>query len=180
VYWGQGVAAGHLKDAKLAASALAGYDAVLVRLKKSPYADSADDAQIQRNEILGWKSYVEGDADKAVAAMRKAADQQDKEGQGEVDIPAREMLADLLMALNRTQDALMEYKAALKLSPNRLNGLLGAGTAAEAVGDQAQAEMFYKQAARNTGNGAGTERAWVKHAAEFNAAHTTTASGSGK
>jgi len=177
VYWGQGVAAGHLRDGKLAASALAGYDAVLERLKKSPYADSADDAQIQRNEILGWKAYVEGNADAAVTTMRKAADQQDKEGQGEVDIPAREMLADLLMALNRTQDALTEYKAALKLSPNRLNGLLGAGAAAEAVGDQVQAETFYRQAARNTNNGAGTDRAWVKRAAEFNAAHTNMASG---
>jgi tetratricopeptide (TPR) repeat protein len=179
VFWGQSVAAGHLKDAKLAASALAGYDAVLERLKKSPYADSADDAQIQRNEILGWKAYAEGDADGAVAAMRKAADQQDKEGQGEVDIPAREMLADLLMALDRKQDALTEYKGALKLSPNRLNGLLGAGAAAEAIGDEAQAEMYYKQAAHNTGNGASTDRAWVKHAVEFNAAHADMASGGG-
>jgi tetratricopeptide (TPR) repeat protein len=179
VYWGQGVAAGHLKDAKLAAQALAGYDAVLERLKKSPYADSADDAQIQRNEILGWKAYAEGDADAAVAAMRKAADQQDKTGQNEVDIPAREMLADLLMSLDKKQDALTEYKAALKLSPNRLNGLLGAGGAAEAVGDQAQAEMFYKQAAHNTGNAVTTDRAWVKHAVEFNAEHGNMARGAG-
>ena len=177
VYWGKGVAAGHLKDAKLADSALAGYDAVLERLKKSPYADSADDAQIQRNEILGWKAYAEGETDAAVATMRKAADQQDKTGQNEVDIPAREMLADLLMALERKQDALAEYKAALKLSPNRLNGLLGAGVAAEAIGDQAQAESFYKQAAHNTGNAVTTDRAWVKHAVEFNAAHTTMVSG---
>ena len=171
VFWGQGVAAGHLHDAKLAAAALAGYDSVLERLKKSAYADSADDAQIQRNEIVGWKAYAEGHPDAAVAAMRKAADQQDKIGQGEVDIPAREMLADLLMALDRKQEALTEYEGALKLSPNRLNGLLGAGAAAEAVGDQAQAEAFYKQAAHNTGNGMTTDRAWVKHAVEFSAAH---------
>jgi len=179
VFWGQGVAAGHMKDEKLATAALAGYDAVLERLKKSPYADSADDAQIQRNEILGWKAYAEGDSEAAIEAMRKAADQQDKAGQNEVDIPAREMLADLLMALNRTEEALTEYKAALKLSPNRLNGLLGAGAAAEAMGDQAQAVQFYKQIAHNTDNGAETARAWVKHAVEFNAAHMNVASGAG-
>jgi len=179
VFWGQGVAAGHMKDEKLATAALAGYDAVLERLKKSPYADSADDAQIQRNEILGWKAYAEGEPEAAVTAMRKAADQQDKAGQNEVDIPAREMLADLLMALNRTEEALTEYKAALKLSPNRLNGLLGAGAAAEAMGDQAQAVQFYKQIAHNTDNGAETARAWVKHAVEFNAAHMNVASGAG-
>jgi tetratricopeptide (TPR) repeat protein len=179
VFWGQGVAAGHLKDDKLATAALAGYDAVLERLKKSSYADSADDAQIQRNEILGWKAYAEDEPDAAVAAMRKAADQQDKAGQNEVDIPAREMLADLLMALNRTGEALTEYKGALKLSPNRLNGLLGAGAAAEAMGDQTQAESFYKQVARNTANGRETARAWVKHAIEFNATHMSMASGAG-
>ena len=179
VFWGQGVAAGHMKDDKLATASLAGYDAVLERLKKSPYVDSADDAQIQRNEILGWKAYAEGEPEAAVAAMRKAADQQDKSGQNEVDIPAREMLADLLMALNRPQEALTEYKAALKLSPNRLNGLVGAGAAAEATGDQAQAEQFYKQVAHNTANGGETARAWVKHAIEFNAAHMNMASGAG-
>ncbi len=179
VFWGQGVAAGHMKDNKLVTAALAGYDAVLERLKKSPYADSADDAQIQRNEIVGWKAYAEGQPEAAVAAMRKAADQQDKAGQGEVDIPAREMLADLLMALNRPQEALTEYKGALKLSPNRLNGLLGAGAAAEAMGDQTQAESFYKQVAHNTANGGETARAWEKHAVEFNATHMNMASGAG-
>jgi tetratricopeptide (TPR) repeat protein len=179
VFWAQGVAAGHMKDDKLATAALAGYDAVLERLKKSPYADSADDAQIQRNEILGWKAYAEGEPEAAVTAMRKAADQQDKAGQNEVDIPAREMLADLLMALDRKQEALTEYKAALKLSPNRLNGLLGAGAAAEAMGDQTQAESFYNQVTHNTANGAETVRPWVKHAVEFSAAHANMASGAG-
>jgi tetratricopeptide (TPR) repeat protein len=179
VFWAQGVAAGHMKDDKLAMAALTGYDSVLERLKKSPYADSADDAQIQRNEILGWKAYAEGEPEAAEAAMRKAADQQDKAGQNEVDIPAREMLADLLMALDRKHEALTEYKAALKLSPNRLNGLLGAGAAAEAIGDQVQAETFYKQVAHNTANGAETVRPWVKHAVEFSAAHANMASGAG-
>ena len=65
--------------------------------------------------------------------MRAAADLQDKVGQGEVDIPAREMLADMLLEFGTPQQALAEYEVALKLSPNRLNGLYNAGRAAEAA-----------------------------------------------
>jgi tetratricopeptide (TPR) repeat protein len=174
-YWAQGVAAGHLHDPKLAAQALAGYDQVLERLMKSPYADAANDTQIERNEILAWQAFAEDHTEPAIAAMRKAADQQDKLGQGEVDIPAREMLGDLLLALHRPLEALVEYKLALKLSPNRLNGLLNAGAAAEALGNESEAKSFYEQAARNTDNGAHSTRPTVAHAVEFNASHSTVA-----
>jgi tetratricopeptide (TPR) repeat protein len=174
-YWGQGVAAGHLHDPKLAASALAGLDQVIERFKKSPYADSAEAIQVPRNELLAWQAFAEDHPEPAIAFMRKAADQQDKLGQGEVDIPAREMLGDLYLALHRPQEALVEYKQALKLSPNRLNGLLGAGAAAEALNNQPEAKSFYGQAAHNTGNGAHTARPSVAHAVEFNASRTTVA-----
>ena len=71
--------------------------------------------------------------------MRKAADEQDKLGQAEVDLPAREMLGDMLMELKRPKEALVEYKVALMLSPNRLNGLYGAGRAAETLGMKKEA-----------------------------------------
>jgi hypothetical protein len=48
--------------------------------------------------------------------MRSAADLQDKVGQGEVDIPAREMLADMLLEFGEAQQALSEYQIALRTS----------------------------------------------------------------
>jgi tetratricopeptide (TPR) repeat protein len=180
IYWGQGVAAGHLHDPKLAAAALARYDEVLARLLKSPQADSANDAQIERNEIVAWQAFALGHSDAAVAAMHKAATQQDKLGQGEVDIPANEMLGDLLMMEQRPQEALVQYKVALKLSPNRLNGLLGAGAAAEASGHKDEASTYYAQVARNTHNGADTSRSAVAHAVEFSARQSTVATVAGK
>ena len=96
-YWGQGIAAGHLHDAKLAADALAGLDRDGEALKKSPYAAYfANSLGIKRDELVAWQAFAEDHAEAAVTAMRKAADQQDKLGQDEVDIPAREMLGDLL------------------------------------------------------------------------------------
>jgi len=175
IYWGWGVAAGHLHDAKLAATALAKYDEVLDWMKKSSYADNVEDAQIRRNEIVAWQAFIEDKPDAAIAAMRKAAEQQDRLGQGEVDIPANEMLGDLLLSLDKPQEALAEYKVALQLSPNRLNGLLSAGAASEAVGDQAQAKSYYEQVARITNNGAHTSRPAVAHALQFGTDHPTVA-----
>ena len=46
--------------------------------------------------------------------MGESADLQDKAGQGEVDIPAREMLADILLASGQPREALNEYERDLR------------------------------------------------------------------
>ena len=166
VFWAQGIAAGYLHDAALSSAALARFDDVMAMVKSSGNAYMLNDMEIYRNEMLGWKAFIAGDNDAAVTAMRAAADQQDKLGQGEVDLPAREMLGDLLMQLHKPQDALAEYKVALTLSPNRLNGLLSAGEAAEAAGLPGEAKPFYTLAAASTHNGKDTTRSDVAHAVQ--------------
>jgi tetratricopeptide (TPR) repeat protein len=166
-YWGQGIAAGHLRNKKLAKAALKGFDASLDAVKKSPMGDAVGGLEVKRNEILGWQAFAEGHADAALASMRKAADQQDKLGQGEVDIPAREMLGDLLLLENKPAEALTEYHVALKLSPNRLNGLLSAGEAAEQAKQPDEARSFYAAAAKQTHSGANTQRPEVAHAVKM-------------
>ncbi len=164
-YWGQGIAAGHLHDAKLAADALAGLDRDGDALKKTPYgAYFANSFGIKRDELVAWQALAEDHPEAAETAMRRAADQQDKLGQDEVDIPGREMLGDLLLLEHKPTEALAEYRVALKLSPNRLNGLLSAGRAAEQVGLPEQARTFYGDAARQTGSGANSARPELAHA----------------
>ena len=87
-------------------------------------------------------------------------------GKREVDIPAREMLGDLLLALHRPEQALVEYKSALKLSPNRLNGLLSAGLAAEQAKHSDEALAFYKLAAHQTDLGQHSKRPELAHAVQ--------------
>jgi len=163
-YWANGVGAGHLHDAKAAKKALEQIDAYLVTLKQGKNAYQAVGLAVPRDEVAGWLAYTEDKPEVAVASMRKAADQQDKLGQGEVDIPAREMLGDLLMELHRPKEALAEYKVALTLSPNRLNGLLSAGAAEEALGEKSAAANYYAQAAQNTHNAAASQRPELLHA----------------
>jgi tetratricopeptide (TPR) repeat protein len=176
-YWGNGIAAGHLRDAKLAAASLAAFDKSYEALKKSPEADYAPGLEVRRDELVAWQAYAEDHPEAALAAMRKAADQQDKLGQMEVDIPAREMLGDLLLMENKPTEALTEYRVALKLSPNRLNGLLSAGEAAEEAKQPEEARSFYRAAAKQTGSGAHTQRPEVAHAVKVASATVAVSNG---
>jgi hypothetical protein len=57
------------------------------------------------------------------------------------------MLADMLLELRRSKEALAEYKTDVKNAPNRFDGLLGAARAAQASGDTTVAQSFYTQLA---------------------------------
>jgi tetratricopeptide (TPR) repeat protein len=174
-YWGRGVADGHLRRPEDAATNLKQFDIALEELKKGPYAFLVGQMMVARGDLEAWEQYAEGKNDAAVETMRNAANVQDKLGQGEVDIPAREMLGDLLMELNRPKEALVEYKVALTLSPNRLNGLYGAGRAAEALGMKKEAAGYYSAMLKSTDDGAHSARASLEHAKGFVAGKTAMA-----
>jgi tetratricopeptide (TPR) repeat protein len=169
VYWTRALAHGHLKQAKEAREDLAKFDELVEEIKKGPraYMLEAPQVKIVRGEMLGWVAFAEGKDEEAVAAMRGSADLQDKVGQDEVDIPAREMLADMLREMGKPKEALAEYEVSLKLSPNRLNGLYGAGRAAEAAGEKEKAGMYYAELMKSTDDGKDSSRAELVHAKKF-------------
>jgi tetratricopeptide (TPR) repeat protein len=171
-YWARVVANGHLHDAEAARSNFERHEELVAEVKRGEYAYIAQStfAQISQNELLAWVAFAEGRETDALKCMREAADLQDKVGQGEVDIPAREMLGDLLLESQNPRDALVEYDRALKLSPNRFNGLFGAGRAAEAVGDRDKAAYFYSTILKSTDQGAHSTRPEIAHAKAFVAA----------
>jgi tetratricopeptide (TPR) repeat protein len=164
--WARAIAHGHLRQAKEAEADLARYNNLVETIKKGKLAYMADGtgSKIERSEVLGWVTFAEGKQEEALKNMREAADLQDKVGQGEVDIPAREMLADMLLEMHQPQRALAEYEVALKLSPNRFNGLFNAGLAAEMSGDKGTAQQFYSALLKSTDNGAHSTRPELEHA----------------
>ncbi len=60
-------------------------------------------------------------------------------------LPARELLADLLLELNQPAEALVEYRAMLGTDPNRFRSLLGEARAAKQTGDSATARDAYRK-----------------------------------
>jgi tetratricopeptide (TPR) repeat protein len=161
-YWAQAVGAGHLRDAAAARKAVENYDAMVdaVRKGKQPYM--ATYMQTSTDEAHAWLAFAEGKNDDAVNLMRPVAEKQDQLGKGEVALPAREMLADMLLETNRPEQALMEYEKALKTDPNRFNGLYGAARAAEMAKEPEKARTYYAQLIKNCGTS--TERPELSHA----------------
>lgn len=141
-YWAQAVGAGHLKDAVTARKAVEQYDSLLEAVKKSEKAYSAEYMRPNANEAHAWLYFAEGKNEEALRLMRSTADTQDARGKGEVELPAREMLADMLLETNHPKDALAEYEASMKIDPNRLHALSGAAEAAQLAHESDKASLY--------------------------------------
>jgi len=162
-WWAHAVAAGHVHDAAAAVDALKHYDELLGAIRKGPRPYTADRLQPERNLVQAWVYYAQGKNDEALRQMREVADEQDKVGKGETELPAREMLADMLLELKRPAEALAEYEVSLKTDPNRFNGLYGAAQAAEMAQQKEKAAGFYAQLIRNCA-GSNSDRPELEHA----------------
>ncbi len=111
----------------------------------------------------GWRcSSTEND--EAVQLMRGVSDHQDQAGKAEVDIPAREMLADMLLQMKQPENALAEYEKSMKIDPNRFNGLAGAAQAAEVTHQSAKANTYYSQLLKNCDGGKHSDRPELRNA----------------
>lgn len=125
VYWTRAAASGHQRDVKAAQEAVTNYDAKVEEVRKTSYAYVADSMKGEQDEAHAWLAFAEGKMQTAVALMSRVADEQDRKGKGEVELPAREMLADMLLEAGRPSEARTQYRLCLRTDPNRLNSLEG-------------------------------------------------------
>ena len=146
-YWARAMGAarsGHLDDAK---SALARLESIRDGLLQAKKQDGADTVEIMRLQAAGWIADAAGEKDEALRLLRASADLEDRTDKHPVTpgpvLPAREQLGDLLAELKRPSEALAEYKASLRTSPNRFNSLLGAARAADQAGNSVEARQLY-------------------------------------
>jgi tetratricopeptide (TPR) repeat protein len=109
----------------------------------------ANQVEVQRLAAAGILAHVRGDDKTAVALVRAAADldaTMDKHPATPSSVlPARELLADLLLELNQPAAALIEYQAMLRTDPNRFRSLLGEARAAKQTGDSVTAHDAYQK-----------------------------------
>jgi tetratricopeptide (TPR) repeat protein len=148
-YWARAVAAGHLRDVAAARDAVQQYDAMLDTVRKSSRPYEPDYMGTNGGEAHAWLIFAEGKNDEALSLLRSVADKQDAEGKGEVELPARETLGDMLLEINRVREALAEYEKSLNTEPNRFNGLYGAARSAELLQQPRTAAPYYAQLLKN-------------------------------
>lgn len=142
VFWTRAVAAGHLRDSSSAEAAVHNYDLSLEAVRKTSYAYVADEMKADTDEAHAWLAYAEGNLGQAKEILEATAAEQDRTGKRDVDLPAREMLADMLLDANRPAEALAEYRLSLNANPNRLHGMCGAAKAAEMARQPDNARMY--------------------------------------
>jgi len=109
----------------------------------------ATEVEVQRLAVAGWIAQAEGKPDEALKFMRAAADLEDRNEKHIVTpgrvVPARELLADMLLEQKQAQAALKEFETSQVREPNRFRNYLGAARAAELAGDRAKAAAYYQK-----------------------------------
>jgi hypothetical protein len=144
-YWARAIGAarsGNIAEAKKDVAEIEAIHKTLLDGKKTGMAEFVDH---DRREAAAWVAHAEGNNDEAIKALRTIAEKEEAEGDEPLAIPAREMLADMTLDLNRPEQALAEYEADLKFNPNRFNGLYGAARAAEMAGKSEKSNTYYAQ-----------------------------------
>ena len=105
--------------------------------------------EVQRREVAAWIAEKNGRNSDAITSMRSVAELEESMDKHAVTpgaiIPAREMLAELLLLHHRGEESLAEYQAVLKIAPNRFNALYGAADAAEAAGNATLANQYFRK-----------------------------------
>jgi hypothetical protein len=142
-YWAKAIASAHLHqsdEVRKDVAAIATIHQKFVDDKKKDFAEATDN---DLKQAQAWLAFSEGRYDDAVGTLRPLADKEDTLGDEPQGIPAREMIADMLLEAKRPQQALTEYQTDLKFNPNRFNGLYGAARAAEEAGEQTEANQYY-------------------------------------
>jgi len=169
--WGRGltllahaIAAGHLRDRALAKATLQATEVFMKQqMKGRPVPQSGTAEAGFLDEIHAWTDFAGGDLDGAVRLLRPIADRQDTVGKGELDLPVREMMAEMLLIDGKATEALTEYRASLISDPNRFNSLLGAGRAAERLGDRGAASGYYRTLLANCSGADGNALVVLRH-----------------
>jgi len=107
----------------------------------------AKQVEVQRLAASGILAHARGNDKQAVELLRAAADldaSMDKHPATPAEVvPARELLADLLLELNDPAAALKEYQQTVSAERNRFRSILGIARAAKQTGDTAKAREAY-------------------------------------
>jgi tetratricopeptide (TPR) repeat protein len=101
----------------------------------------------QRKAVESWMTFEAGNQEEALTLMKEAANTEDSVDKHPITpghiLPARELLGDMLLKMDRPEDALAAYEKSLETSANRFRSLYGAGRAAELADNLDKAKEHY-------------------------------------
>jgi len=117
------------------------------RLREERDAYWATVVEAQHLASRAWTALARGETERALVLAREGADLEDTVEKHPVTpgplLPARELLGDLLLELERPDEALAAYEGVLETERRRARTLYGAARAAEAAGAKDAADRHY-------------------------------------
>ncbi|WP_034044068.1 tetratricopeptide repeat protein [Wocania ichthyoenteri] len=126
--------------------------------------------KIQIITAQAWLSFRGNDLENGLKLMQEAVDIERKTSKHPVTpgdvLPAIELLGDMLLELNKPEEALAAFEENLKDRPNRFNGIYGAAIASKQSGNIDKATLYFNQLIELT-NGINSERLEIKEAKIF-------------
>ena len=142
----------------------------LIAINDAQSIYKAGQVAIEIKIIEAWTALAKGDNEEALSLMILAAKLESETSKhpvtpGEV-LPADELLGDMLLELDRPDEALVAYEVNLEGHPNRFNGLYGAAIAAKQSGNEEKADLYFDQLLHLAEN-SNSDRPELKEAKEF-------------
>lgn len=147
LYFARGLGAAHMKENPDALQSLAHLERCREMLQQADEEAWANRVEVQRRAVAAWVAFAAGKQEEALNLMQSAAELEGSTDKPPVTpgpiVPARELFAEMLLAVNRPADALGAFEVTLQDAPNRFRSLYGAAQAAERAGDETKARTYY-------------------------------------
>ncbi len=168
IYFAKGIGAGRSIQPEIALQSFEKLEELQNTFKKSEANKYwINQIEIQKTIVKAWQLFASNDMGKSLETMTLAANLEDSTEKSPVTpgqlLPAKEMLGDLLLEMNRPKEALIQYELSLQKCPNRFNSLFGAGKSAELLGDSKKAIFYFAKLQKNC-KSSGSNRDRLVHA----------------
>jgi hypothetical protein len=135
---------GDLAKARDSIGALQALQTAVAQAKEPYWAEQID---IERRGAQAWLALAEGRSSEAVTMMQEAATMEDATEKSAITpgplVPARELLGEMLLQMNRPSEAERAFLVTLEREPHRFRAEYGVARAARLAGDLAVARKYY-------------------------------------
>jgi hypothetical protein len=148
-WFARGLGAARLGHAAAANEAATELRQIQERLSKANEHYWAQQVEIQANAVSAWSALTAGKNEDALRQMELAANMEDGTEKSAVTpgplSPARELLGDMLLEMNKPTEALAQFEATLKKEPRRFRSLYGAAHAAQLSGSRDLSQRYFSE-----------------------------------
>ena len=146
-WFARGLGAARLRHAVAANNAATALTQIQQRLSKANELYWAQQVEIQATAVSAWSALAAGRNREALRQMESAVTMEDATEKSALTpgplSPARELLGEMLLKMNRPAEALVQFEATLQKEPRRFRSLYGAAHAARLSGSGDLSEKYF-------------------------------------